>query len=59
MEKLNKAVQEAFEDPKVKARLAELGGTTLRGTPEDFGNSIAAETEKWKNVVEFSGATVE
>ena len=59
IDKLNKAVQEAFEDPKVKARLSELGGTTLRGTPEDFGNIIAAETEKWKKVVEFSGATVE
>jgi tripartite-type tricarboxylate transporter receptor subunit TctC len=59
IEKLNKAVQEAFEDPKVKARLAELGGTVLPGTPEDFGKIIAAETEKWKKVVEFSGATVE
>jgi tripartite-type tricarboxylate transporter receptor subunit TctC len=59
IEKLNKAVQEAFDDPKVKARLAELGGTPLRGTPEDFGKIIAAETEKWKKVVEFSGATVE
>jgi tripartite-type tricarboxylate transporter receptor subunit TctC len=59
IEKLNKAVQEAFDDPKVKARLAELGGTALRGTPEDFGKIIAAETEKWKKVVEFSGATVE
>ena len=59
IDKLNKAVQEAFEDPKVKARLSELGGTTLRGTPDDFGNIIAAETEKWKKVVEFSGATVE
>ena len=59
IEKLNKAVQEAFEDPKVKARLMELGGTVLPGTPEDFGKIIAAETEKWKKVVEFSGATVE
>ena len=59
IEKLNKAVQEAFDDPKVKARLAELGGTPLRGTPEDFGKIIAAETEKWMKVVEFSGATVE
>jgi tripartite-type tricarboxylate transporter receptor subunit TctC len=59
IDKLNQAVQEAFEDPKVKARLAELGGTVLRGTPEDFGKIIAAETEKWKKVVEFSGATVE
>jgi tripartite-type tricarboxylate transporter receptor subunit TctC len=59
IEQLNKAVQEAFEDPKVKARLSELGGTTLRGTPEDFGKIIEFETAKWKKVVEFSGATVE
>lgn len=56
---LNKAINEVLADPKMKVRLAELGGTTMAGTPEDFGKIVASETEKWKKVVEFSGATVE
>ena len=56
---LNKAINEVLGDPKMKVRLAELGGATMGGTPEDFGKIVAAETEKWKKVVEFSGATVE
>ena len=59
IEKLNKAVNEALADPKMKARLAELGGTTMPGTPADFGKVMADETAKWKKVVEFSGASVE
>jgi tripartite-type tricarboxylate transporter receptor subunit TctC len=56
---LNKAINEVLADPKLKLRLAELGGATMGGTPEDFGKIVASETEKWKKVVEFSGATVE
>ena len=56
---LNKAINEVLADPKMKSRLAELGGATMGGTPEDFGKIVASETEKWKKVVEFSGATVE
>ena len=41
------------------ARLAELGGKPIRGTPQDFGKVIAAETAKWAKVVIFSGAKVE
>ena len=40
----------------MKARLADLGGTVLAGSPADFGKLIAEETEKWANVVKFSGA---
>jgi tripartite-type tricarboxylate transporter receptor subunit TctC len=43
-------------DPKLKARLADLGGAMLVGTPADFGKLIAEETEKWAKVVKFSGA---
>ena len=43
--------------PKVRARLADLGGTALAGSPADFGELIAEETEKWANVVKFSGTT--
>ena len=56
---LNKAMNEALGDPKIKARLAELGGATMGGTPADFGKIIASETEKWRKVVEVSGASVE
>jgi tripartite-type tricarboxylate transporter receptor subunit TctC len=56
---LNKAINEVLGDPKTKMRLAELGGATMGGTPEDFGKIVASETEKWKKVVEFSGASVD
>jgi tripartite-type tricarboxylate transporter receptor subunit TctC len=59
VDKLNKAVNEALKDPKMIARLAELGGAPMPGTPADFGKLMAAEVAKWKKVVEFSGATVE
>jgi tripartite-type tricarboxylate transporter receptor subunit TctC len=59
IEKLNKAVNEALKDPKMIARLVELGGTPMPGTPADFGKVMSDEVAKWKKVVEFSGATVE
>ena len=49
--KLNKEVNAALDDPKMKARLADLGGTVLPGTPADFGKLIADETEKWAKVI--------
>ena len=53
---LNKGINAAIADPKIKARLIDLGGTVLPGSPADFGKLIAAETEKWAKVVKFSGA---
>jgi tripartite-type tricarboxylate transporter receptor subunit TctC len=52
--KLNKEINAALADPKMKARLADLGGTVLPGTPADFGKLIADETEKWGKVVKFA-----
>lgn len=49
--KLNRETNIALTDPKMKARLADLGGTPLAGSPADFGKLIAEETEKWGNVV--------
>jgi tripartite-type tricarboxylate transporter receptor subunit TctC len=56
VEKLNRGINAAFADPKIKARLADLGGMVLAGSPADFGKLIAEETEKWAKVVKFSGA---
>jgi tripartite-type tricarboxylate transporter receptor subunit TctC len=52
----NNEMNNALGDPKMKARLADLGATVLIGSPADFGKLIAAETEKWSKVVKFSGA---
>ena len=49
--KLNKEINAALADPKIKARFAALGGTVLRGSPADFGKLIADETEKWGKVI--------
>jgi tripartite-type tricarboxylate transporter receptor subunit TctC len=51
IEKLNKEINAALADPKIKAQLADLGGTTLGGSPGDFGKLIADETEKWAKVI--------
>ena len=55
VEKLNKEISAGLADPKMKARLADLGGTVLPGSPADFGKLIADETEKWGKVVKFTG----
>jgi tripartite-type tricarboxylate transporter receptor subunit TctC len=53
---LNKEINAALADSNMKARLADLGGTVLAGSPADYGKLIAEETEKWGKVVKFSGA---
>jgi tripartite-type tricarboxylate transporter receptor subunit TctC len=53
--KLNKEINAALADPKMKARLADLGGTALSGSPADFGKFVADETEKSAKVVKFAG----
>jgi len=55
VEKLNKEVNAALIDPKIKVRLADLGGVALPGSPAEFGKLIADETDKWGKVVKFTG----
>ena len=56
IEKLNHEINAGLADPKIKARLADLGNIGLALSPADFGKLIADETEKWSKVVKFSGA---
>jgi tripartite-type tricarboxylate transporter receptor subunit TctC len=51
VDKLNKEINAALADPKLKAKLADVGGTALAGSPADFGKLIADDTEKWGKVV--------
>ena len=51
VDKLNNEINAALADAKIKARLADLGGTVLTGSPADFGKLIADETEKWGKVI--------
>ena len=59
IDKLNKEINAALADPKIKERLADLGGTALAGSPADFGKIIADETEKWGKVVRAANIKVE
>jgi tripartite-type tricarboxylate transporter receptor subunit TctC len=57
--KLNKEINAGLADPKLKARLADLGGTVLVGSPADFGKLVADETEKWGKVVRAANIKAE
>jgi tripartite-type tricarboxylate transporter receptor subunit TctC len=57
--KLNAAINAALKDPAVLKRIEELGGLTMEGTPQAFGDVVKAETEKWQKVVEFSGIKID
>ena len=59
VEKLNKEINAGLADPKMKARLADLGAIGIPGSPADFGKLIADETEKWSKVVKFTGIKAE
>jgi tripartite-type tricarboxylate transporter receptor subunit TctC len=59
VDKLNKEINAALADAKMKARLAELGVTALPGSPADFNKLIADETEKWAKVIRAAGIKAE
>ena len=51
VDKLNREINAGLADPKIKARLADVGGTVLPGSSAEFGTLIADETEKWGKVI--------
>jgi tripartite-type tricarboxylate transporter receptor subunit TctC len=59
VDKLNQEINAGLADPKLKARLEELGGVPMSMTPADFGKFITDETEKWGKVVKFADLKVE
>jgi tripartite-type tricarboxylate transporter receptor subunit TctC len=59
VEKLNAEINAALGDPKMKARLADLGGIGLAGSPADFGKLVAEETEKWRKVIRAASIKAE
>lgn len=56
VDRLNKEINSSLADPKFKALVADIGASTLAGSPADFGKFLADETEKWGKVVKFAGA---
>ncbi len=56
---LNKAVNAALADPKMRERVAQLGGTPMPMSPEEFGKLLRDETEKWGKVVKFANLSIE
>jgi tripartite-type tricarboxylate transporter receptor subunit TctC len=59
VDKLNMEINVGLADSKLRARLADLGGTVIPGSPAAFGRLITEEIEKWGKVVKFSGAKPE
>ena len=59
IEKLNREINAGLADPKIKARLADIGTAPFVGSPADFGKLIAEETEKWGKVIRAAGIKAE
>ncbi|MFT0849316.1 tripartite tricarboxylate transporter substrate-binding protein [Achromobacter sp. F4_2707] len=56
IQKINGAINQALATPEFKAKLVQMGFTTMGGTPQEFVDTLAADIEKWGEIVKFSGA---
>ena len=56
---LNRETNAGLADPRIEARLTDMGGMRLAGSPVDFGKLIADETEKWGKVIKLAGIKAE
>ena len=59
IDKINKEINAGLADPKMMARLADVGGIAIGGSPADFGKLIADETEKWAKVIRAANIKAE
>jgi tripartite-type tricarboxylate transporter receptor subunit TctC len=59
VDKLNREINAGIADPKIRARIADLGSTVFPGSPADFGKHIADETEKWGKVIRAANIKAE
>src|SRR5262249_1701466 len=59
VDRLNQEINAGLADPKINARLVDLGGTVIAGSPGDFGKLIADDAAKWARVVKFAGVKAE
>ena len=59
IDRLNKEINAGLADPRIKARIADLGGTPLTGSPAEFGKLIAEETGKWGKVIRAANIKAE
>jgi len=59
VDRLNKEINAILEDAKMEARFADLGTTVFPGSPADYGGFVAAETEKWGNVIRAANIKLE
>ena len=55
VDRLNKEINAGLADPRIGARLTDLGGTLVAGSPADYAKGLADEIEKWAKVIKFSG----
>ena len=59
VDRLNKEINAALADARIKTRIVELGGTVVGGSPADFAAIISEATEKWAKVIKFAGIKAE
>jgi len=59
VDNLNKEINAALADPKIRGRISDLGSRVFASSPAEFTNFIAAETEKWGKVIKFAGIKAE